>query len=321
MNAIVVNAYGGPEALLYQDMPIPTPGAGEALVRISAIGVNFIDMYQRMGLYPGPLPFIAGNEGAGRVEAVAPGTTGVRIGDRVAFWNVRGSYAGYVAAPVEKLVKLPNAIDDQIAAAALLQGMTAHYLTRSTYPIQKGDAALVHAAAGGVGLLLTQMAHHIGARVFGTVSTDEKAALARDAGADEVIIYTRSDFESELKRLTSNAGVHVVYDSVGKTTFEKGLDCLRPRGMMVSYGQSSGKAPAIEPLRLIKGSLYLTRPTLGDYVATPEELRRRASEVFDMIGHGELHVRIGRVYKLADAAQAHRDLEARKTAGKLILVP
>ncbi|HLN46950.1 MAG TPA: quinone oxidoreductase [Magnetospirillaceae bacterium] len=321
MNAIVVNAYGGPEALVYQDMPIPTLGPGEALVRVSAIGVNFIDIYQRMGLYPGPLPFIAGNEGAGRVEAVASGAAGASVGDRVAFWNVRGSYAGYVAASVGKLVKVPNDIDDQSAAAVLLQGMTAHYLTRSTFALHKDDAALVHAAAGGVGLLLTQMAHHLGACVFGTVSTDEKAALARDAGADEVIVYTRQDFESEVKRLTSNAGVHVVYDSVGKTTFEKGLDCLRPRGMMVSYGQSSGKAPAIEPLRLIKGSLFLTRPTLGDYVATPEELRRRAGEVFGMIERGELHVRIGHVYKLADAAQAHRDLEARKTTGKIILVP
>ncbi|HME80592.1 MAG TPA: quinone oxidoreductase [Candidatus Eremiobacteraceae bacterium] len=321
MNAIVINAYGGPEALTHKDMPIPTPGPDEALVRMTAIGVNFIDIYQRMGLYPGTLPFIAGNEGAGRVEAIAPGTSGASVGDRVAFWNVRGAYAGYVVAPVDKLVKVPNDIDDQTAAAVLLQGMTAHYLTRSTYALRKGDAALVHAAAGGVGLLLTQMAHRIGARVFGTVSTDEKAALAREAGADEVILYTRQDFETEVKRLTSNAGVHVVYDSVGKTTFEKGLDCLRPRGMMVSYGQSSGKAPAIEPLRLVKGSLFLTRPTLVDYVATPEELRTRADDVFGMIERGELHVRIGHVYKLADAAQAHRDLEARKTTGKLILVP
>ncbi len=321
MNAIVVNAHGGPEALTYEDMPIPTLGPGEALVRVTAIGVNFIDIYQRMGLYPGPLPFIAGNEGAGRVEAVASGAAGASVGDRVAFWNVRGSYAGYVAASVDKLVKVPNDIDDQSAAAVLLQGMTAHYLTRSTFALHKDDAALVHAAAGGVGLLLTQMAHRIGARVFGTVSTDEKAALARDAGADEVILYTHQDFETEVKRLTANTGVHVVYDSVGKTTFEKGLDCLRPRGMMVSYGQSSGKAPAIEPLRLVKGSLFLTRPTLVDYVATPDELRTRADEVFGMIERGELHVRVGHVYKLADAAQAHRDLEARKTTGKVILVP
>jgi NADPH2:quinone reductase len=321
MNAIVVNRFGGPEALSYEDMPIPSLGAGQALVRITASGVNFIDVYHRMGKYEGATPFIVGNEAAGVIEALAPDARGFRVGDRVAYCNVRGSYADYAAVPVERLVPVPNSVDDQTAAAVLLQGMTAHYLSRSTYPLRNGDDALVHAAAGGVGLLLTQMARRIGARVIATVSTDEKARLAREAGADDVILYTKQDFERETKRLTADAGVHVVYDSVGKTTFEKGLNVLRRRGMMVSFGQSSGNAPAIEPLRLIKGSLFLTRPTLIDYVATTEELRERAADVFGMVERHELHVRVAHVYKLADAAQAHRDLEARKTTGKLILLP
>jgi NADPH2:quinone reductase len=320
MNAIVVNRFGGPEALSYEDMPIPSLGAGQALVRITASGVNFIDVYHRMGKYEGAPPFIVGNEAAGVIEALAPDARGFRVGDRVAYCNVRGSYADYAAVPVERLVPVPNSVDDQTAAAVLLQGMTAHYLSRSTYPLRNGDDALVHAAAGGVGLLLTQMARRIGARVIATVSTDEKARLAREAGADDVILYTKQDFERETKRLTADAGVHVVYDSVGKTTFEKGLNVLRRRGMMVSFGQSSGNAPAIEPLRLIKGSLFLTRPTLIDYVATTEELRERAADVFGMVERHELHVRVAHVYKLADAAQAHRDLEARKTTGKVILL-
>ena len=321
MNAIVVKQFGGPEALSYEDMPIPSLGAGQALVRIAATGVNFIDVYHRMGKYEGATPFIVGNEAAGVIEALAPDARGFRVGDRVAYCNVRGSYADYAAVPVERLVPVPNSVDDQTAAAVLLQGMTAHYLSRTTYPLRNGDDALVHAAAGGVGLLLTQMARRIGARVIATVSTDEKAKLAREAGADDVILYTTQDFESETKRLTAGAGVHVVYDSVGKTTFEKGLNVLRRRGTMVSFGQSSGNAPAIEPLRLIKGSLFLTRPTLIDYVATTEELRERAADVFGMVERHELHVRVAHVYKLADAAQAHRDLEARKTTGKLILLP
>ncbi len=321
MNAIVVKQFGGPEALSYEDMPIPSLGAGQALVRIAATGVNFIDVYHRMGKYEGAPPFILGNEAAGVIEALAPDARGFRVGDRVAYCNVRGSYAEYAAVPVERLVPVPNSVDDQTAAAVLLQGMTAHYLSRTTYPLRNGDDALVHAAAGGVGLLLTQMARRIGARVIATVSTDEKATLAREAGADDVILYTKQDFESETKRLTAGAGVHVVYDSVGKTTFEKGLNVLRRRGMMVSFGQSSGNAPAIEPLRLVKGSLFLTRPTLIDYVATTEELRERAADVFGMVERHELHVRVAHVYKLADAAQAHCDLEARKTTGKLILLP
>jgi NADPH2:quinone reductase len=321
MNAIVVKQFGGPEALSYEDMPIPSLGAGQALVRITASGVNFIDVYHRMGKYEGATPFVVGNEAAGVIEALAPDARGFRVGDRVAYCNVRGSYAEHAAVPVERLVPVPNSVDDQTAAAVLLQGMTAHYLSRSTYPLRNGDDALVHAAAGGVGLLLTQMARRIGARVIATVSTDEKARLAREAGADDVILYTEQDFERETKRLTADAGVHVVYDSVGKTTFEKGLNVLRRRGMMVSFGQSSGNAPAIEPLRLIKGSLFLTRPTLIDYVATTEELRERAADVFGMVERHELRVRVAHVYRLADAAQAHRDLEARKTTGKVILLP
>jgi len=321
MNAIVVKQFGGPEALSYEDMPIPSLGAGQALVRITAAGVNFIDVYHRRGKYEGAPPFIVGNEAAGVIEALAPDARGFRVGDRVAYCNVRGSYADYAAVPVERLVPVPNSVDDQTAAAVLLQGMTAHYLSRTTYPLRNGDDALVHAAAGGVGLLLTQMARRIGARVIATVSTDEKAKLAREAGADDVILYTKQDFERETKRLTADAGVHVVYDSVGKTTFEKGLNVLRRRGMMVSFGQSSGNAPAIEPLRLIEGSLFLTRPTLIDYVATTEELRERAADVFGMVERHELHVRVAHVYKLADAANAHRDLEARKTTGKLVLLP
>jgi NADPH2:quinone reductase len=321
MNAIVVKQFGGPEALSYEDMPIPSLAAGQALVRITAAGVNFIDVYHRMGKYEGALPFILGNEAAGVVEALAPDARGFKVGDRVAYCNVRGSYAGYAAVPVDRLVPVPSGVDDQTAAAVLLQGMTAHYLSRTTYPLRNGDDALVHAAAGGVGLLLTQMARRTGARVIATVSTDEKAKLAREAGADDVILYTKQDFETETKRLTADAGVHVVYDSVGKTTFEKGLNVLRRRGMMVSFGQSSGNAPAIEPLRLIKGSLFLTRPTLIDYVATTEELRERAADVFGMVERHELHVRVAHVYKLADAAHAHRDLEARRTTGKLVLLP
>jgi NADPH2:quinone reductase len=322
MNAIVVKQYGGPDVLAYESMPIPTLGAGQALVRIDAIGVNFIDVYKRMGKYPVNPPFILGEEAAGTVQAVSPDVHGLAPGARVAYCSVLGSYAQYAVVPAERLVPVPDDIDDRTAAALMLQGMTAHYLSESTYPIQPEDTVLVHAAAGGVGLLLTQMAHrHRGARVIATVSTDAKARLARDAGADDVIKYTEQDFEAEVKRLTDGAGVHAVYDSVGKTTFEKGLNCLRRRGIMVSFGQSSGNAPAIEPLRLVRGSLFLTRPTLVDYIVTTEELRRRSADVFAMVERGQLHVRIGAVYPLRDAAQAHRDLEARKTTGKVLLIP
>lgn len=321
MNAIVVKQSGGPEALAYESMPIPTLGAGQALVRINAIGVNFIDVYKRMGKYPVSPPFILGEEAAGVVQAVSPDVKGLAPGARVAYCSVMGSYAHYAALPADRLVPIPDDIDDRTAAALMLQGMTAHYLSESTYPIQAGDTVLVHAAAGGVGLLLTQMAHHRGARVIATVSTDEKARLAHDAGADDVIKYTEQDFEAEVKRLTDGTGVHAVYDSVGQTTFEKGLNCLRRRGIMVSFGQSSGNAPAIEPLRLVRGSLFLTRPTLVDYIVTREELCQRSAAVFAMVKRGQLHVRIGAVYPLQDAAQAHRDLEARKTTGKLLLIP
>ena len=321
MHAIVVPRYGGPEVLTYEERPIPNPGPGEALVRITAIGVNFIDVYQREGKYEGALPFVAGNEAAGIVQAAGPGVDELKVSDRVAYCSVRGSYANYAVVHAARLVQVPPDIDDRTAAAAMLQGMTAQYLSASAYTIREGDVALVHAAAGGVGLLLTQMARRAGARVIGTAGTPEKAALAREEGAHDVIQYTTHDFETEVKRLTDGRGVNVVYDSVGKTTFEKGLNVLKPRGMMVSFGQSSGNAPAIEPLRLVKGSLYLTRPTLVDYIASTAELRERASAVFGMIERGELSVRIGATYPLAYAAQAHRDLEARKTTGKVILIP
>lgn len=328
MKAVTVHAFGGPEALVYGDVPTPKPGDREALVRVAASGVNFIDVYRRTGKYPSQPPFVLGEEAAGTVEALGSvgslnprGDSDVKVGDRVAFCGVRGTYAEYAVAPVDRLVSIPPHVDDRTAAAAMLQGMTAHYLTTATYRIERGNTVLVHAAAGGVGLLLTQMAHRLGARVIATVSTDEKAALARDAGADEVILYTQTDFETEVKRLTAGEGVHAVYDSVGKTTFEKGLNCLHRRGLMVSFGQSSGNAPAIEPLRLVAGSLFLTRPTLADYVATRQELLARASALFGMIERGELKVRIGHEYPLAEAAQAQRDLEARKTTGKVILIP
>lgn len=321
MKAIVVRAYGGPDVLEYADVPTPVPGPGEALVRISASGVNFIDVYHRTGNYAGTLPFILGGEAAGVIEALGPGVRGFAPGDRVAACLVKGTYAELAALPTDRLVAVPAGVDDRTAAAVLLQGMTAQYLTSSTYPLRRDETALVHAAAGGVGLLLTQVAKRRGARVIGTVSTEEKAKLARAAGADEVILYTEQDFEIEVKRLTADRGVSVVYDSVGKTTFEKSLNCLQRRGMLVSFGQSSGNAPAIEPLRLIRGSLFLTRPTLGDYIATTSELGERAGDVFGMVTRGELRVRADHVYPLADAAQAHRDLEARKTTGKLLLVP
>jgi len=321
MDAVVVTRYGGPEVLAFESLPIPTIGSGQALVRLTAIGVNFIDVYKRIGKYPVNPPFVPGEEAAGVVQAVSPDVKDLAPGTRVAYCGIVGSYAQYAAVPADRLVPIPQGVNDQTAAAVMLQGMTAQYLTTSTYEIRRGDTVLVHAAAGGVGLLLTQMAHNRGARVIATVSTGEKARLASAAGADDVIRYTEQDFEAEVRRLTNGSGVHAVYDSVGLTTFEKGLNCLRRRGIMVSFGQSSGNAPAIEPLRLVRGSLYLTRPTLVDYVVTTEELRRRAREVFGMVERRELSVRTEHVYKLADAAQAQRDLEARKTTGKLLLIP
>src|ERR1700690_3727323 len=273
MKAIQIKQTGGPEVMELVDLPVPQPKSKEAVVKIQAVGVNFIDVYNREGRYKQPLPFVLGQEGAGTVTAVAPDVQDVKVGDRVAFTLVMGSYAEYIAVSAEKLVKIPEGVSEREAAAAILQGMTAHYLAYDTYPLKKGETALIHAAAGGVGLLLVQMAHNLGVRVIGTVSTEEKAKLARDAGADEVILYTQSDFEAETKRLTGGKGVDVVYDSVGKTTFEQGLNVLRPRGMMVLFGGSSGAAPAIDPIILTqKGSLFLTRPSLLNYIATREEL-------------------------------------------------
>jgi len=304
------------------DLPVPVPKANEVAVKLAASGINFIDVYHREGRYKVPLPFTPGQEGAGTVTAVGADVTSVKVGDRVAWCHLLGAYAEYSVVAADRLVPIPAGVTDQQAAAAMLQGMTAQYLAYDTYPLKRGQTALVHAAAGGVGLLLTQMAHNIGARVIATVSTDEKAKLARDAGADEIIFYTKSDFEAETKQLTGGKGVDVVYDSVGKTTFEKGLNILRPRGMMVLYGGSSGAAPAIDPIILTqKGSLYLTRPSLGNYVATREDLVARSSAVFGMITSGKLKLRIEYTYPLSEAQQAHRDLEGRKTTGKLLLLP
>jgi NADPH2:quinone reductase len=320
MKSIQVKEHGGPEKLELVETPTPKPGPKQALVRIASIGVNFIDVYFRTGLYKADLPVTLGNEASGTVEAVGPEVTEVAPGDRVAYAMARGSYAEYAVVPATLLVKLPNHVDFQAAAAAMLQGMTAHYLTHSTYPLKSGDTCLVHAAAGGAGGLLVQMAKMLGARVFGTVSTDEKAAIAREHGVDEVIFYTRQDFEVEVKRLTNGRGVDVVYDSVGKTTFDKSLNSLRPRGMMALFGQSSGAVPPFDPGILnAKGSLLLTRPSLAHHVATREELLWRAGDVLNWVAGGKLKLRIDRTYPLAEAAAAHRDLEGRRTAGKLLL--
>jgi NADPH2:quinone reductase len=305
-----------------EELPTPAPGPNECLVRVRATGVNFIDIYQRTGRYPVPLPFTPGLEAAGVVEDVGSDVRHFAPGDRVAYSSSLGAYASFALVPAEKLVAVPNGIDDESAAAALLQGMTAHYLSQSTYPIRAGDTVLVHAAAGGVGLLLTQMAKNRGARVIATVSTEEKARLAKEAGADEVILYTTQDFESEVKRVTGGEGVEVVYDSVGKTTFDKGLNCLKRQGMMVLFGGSSGPVAPVDPMILSsKGSLFLTRPTLFDYTKTRESLEERAADVFGWIASGALKLRIERRYPLSEAAQAHRDLEARVTTGKLLLIP
>jgi NADPH2:quinone reductase len=320
MKSIQVKEHGGPEKLELVETPTPQPGSKQALVRIAAIGVNFIDVYFRTGLYKADLPVTLGNEASGTVEAVGPEVTEVAPGDRVAYAMARGSYAEYAVVPAALLVKLPDHVDFQAAAAAMLQGMTAHYLTHSTYPLKSGDTCLVHAAAGGAGGLIVQMAKMLGARVFGTVSTGQKAAIAREHGADEVIFYTREDFEVEVKRLTNGRGVDVVYDSVGKTTFDKSLSSLHPRGLMALFGQSSGAVPPFDPGILnAKGSLFLTRPSLAHHVATREELLWRAGDVLNWIAEGKLKLRIDRTYPLAEAAAAHRDLEGRHTAGKLLL--
>jgi NADPH2:quinone reductase len=321
MRIVQVKEYGGPEKMEIVDVPKPASGPQQALVKIAASGVNFIDVYFRKGLYKAELPTTLGSEGAGTVESVGPEVTGVAPGDRVAYAMSRGSYAEYAVVPAAQLVKIPAGVDFQQAAAAMLQGMTAHYLTHSTFPLKPGDTCLVHAAAGGVGLLLVQMARRIGARVFGTVSTEAKAQLARGAGAHETILYTEQDFEAEAKRLTGGRGVDVVYDSVGATTFEKSLSCLRPRGLLALFGQSSGPVPPFDPNILNgKGSLFLTRPSLAHHCLTRDELLWRAGDVLGWVASGDLKLRVERAYPLAEAAQAHRDLESRKTSGKLLLL-
>jgi NADPH2:quinone reductase len=323
MKAIQVYELGGPEVLRYEDVPLPEPGPGQARVKIAAIGVNYTDVYSRTGLYPvGQFPYIPGSEAAGTIDALGPGVVDFQVGDRVASAGLPHTYAAYAVGPAAALVSIPEGVSLETAAAVMLQGMTAHYLSHSTYPIESGDVVLIHAAAGGVGLLLTQMAKMRGARVIGTVSTEAKAALARQAGVDDVILYAQSDFAAETRRLTDGAGVAVVYDSVGRDTFDKSLDCLRPRGYMVLFGQSSGRVPPFDPQILnAKGSLYLTRPTLGSYVATRNELLARAEALFAWIAAGDLTVRIDRVVPLAQAAEAHRALEARQTSGKILLAP
>jgi len=322
MKAMRVLRYGGPEAMTLEEIPPPKPGEGQALVRLQAAGVNFIDIYQRMGLYPVPLPFTPGNEGSGIVQETGPGVTEVAVGDHVAYAGVSGSYAEFAVVPSWRLVKVPKGIDPETAAAAMLQGMTAHYLSHDTYPLKPWDACLVHAAAGGVGLLLVQMAKRRGTRVFGTVSTPEKARLAREAGADDVILYTENDFETEVRRLTGGQGVQVVYDSVGQATFEKSLNCLAPRGYLVLYGQSSGPVPSFDPQVLnARGGLFLTRPSLGHYTRDRQELLSRADQVLGWVADGTLGVRIGAAFPLEEAGEAHRRLAGRQTTGKVLLVP
>ena len=323
MKAVRVHEFGGPEELRYEDLEMPEPGPGEVRVKLAASGVNFIDVYQRTGLYPGDVPRPLGLEGAGEVDAVGEGVEDVAPGDYVAFASAPGSYAEYVVAPVEVLVPFNvTLVEARVAAAVMLQGITAHYLTHSTFPLQEGHTALVHAAAGGVGLLLVQLAKLRGATVIGTAGTEEKAQLAREAGADEVILYTEQDFVRETNRITDGEGVHVVYDSVGKDTFDGSLDVLRPRGYMVLFGASSGPVEPIDPQILNqKGGLFLTRPSIGQYTADREELLWRAESLFSWIGQNNLNVRIGGTYALEDAQQAHRDLEGRKTIGKLLLIP
>jgi NADPH2:quinone reductase len=322
VHAIRVYQVGGPEVLRYESVERPSPGRGQALVRVQAAGINFIEVYQRTGRYKVALPFTPGSEAGGEVVEIGDGVSEVKVGDQVASQNLAGSYAEYALAAAERLVRLPAGVTPRAGAAVMLQGMTAHYLACSTFPLAAGHTCLVHAAAGGVGLLLCQIAKRRGARVIGTVSTGEKAALAREAGADEVILYTQEDFATETRRLTAGAGVQVVYDSVGRTTFAKSLDCLAPRGMMVLYGQSSGPVEPVDPQVLAqKGSLFLTRPTLAHYVATQTELLERASVLLGWVADGSLKVRIGHEFPLAAAAEAHTELEARRTTGKVLLIP
>jgi NADPH2:quinone reductase len=322
MKAIQVPKVGGVEVLTLVDIPTPKPKPNEVIVKIAAAGVNYIDVYFREGRYPITAPFIIGQEASGQVSEVGTDVKDFKAGDRVAYTGITGAYAEYEAVPADRLVRVPAGITDQQAAAAMLQGMTAHYLVYSTYPLKKGETCLIHAAAGGLGLLLVQLAKSLGARVIGTVSTEEKANLAREAGADEVIFYTRQDFEAETKRLTGGRGVHVVYDGVGKTTFDQDLNVLRPRGYLVLFGASSGPVPPFDLSKLAqKGSLFVTRPTLVNYIASHEELIQRSTDILNMITSGKLKLRIEHLYPLREAQQAHRDLEARKTTGKLLLIP
>lgn len=322
MKAIRVHEHGGPEVLRYEDAPDPSPAPDQAVVKIDAAGVNFIDIYFRTGLYKTDLPFTNGQEGAGVVTAVGSEVSDLKEGDRVAYTGAIGAYAEYAAVPAAKLVKLPDGIDTRTAAAIMLQGMTVHYLTHSTFPLRQGHTALIHAAAGGVGLLMVQVAKMRGARVIGTCSTEEKAAKVRKAGADDVILYTEQDFETEVKRLTDGAGVDVVYDSVGKATWEGSLNCLRPRGMAVFFGNASGPVPGIEPLQLAKrGSLFMTRPSLAHYLLSREELEQRSSDVFSWVASGKVKAEVGETFPLADAAEAQRKLAGRMTTGKLLLLP
>jgi len=322
MRAVQVLRTGGPEVLTVADLPVPEPKEDEALVRIHAAGVNFIDVYLREGRYPAPLPFVTGQEAAGVVAELGNGVTNVNVGDRVAYVGHLGSYAEYAAVPAHRLIRIPDELDFSQAAAAMLQGMTAHYLCRSAFPLKQGETALVHAAAGGVGRLLVQMIKKIGGRVIATTGSIEKASLAKEAGADEVIVYTETDFESETLRLNNGTGVEVVYDGVGKSTFEKGLNVLRPRGYMVLFGGSSGAVPPFDLIKLSqKGSLFVTRPTLAHYTLTRQELEWRANDVMQGIVRGELQLRVHKTYSLIEAGQAHRDLEGRRTTGKLLLIP
>jgi NADPH2:quinone reductase len=322
MKAIQVSKVGGPEVLELVDIPTPEPKPNEALVQIKAAGVNFIDVYYREGRYPAPLPFILGQEGAGVVITIGSEVSNVKPGDRVAYTSVLGSYAEFAAVPADRLVQIPDQLDFNQAAGAMLQGMTAHYLSHSTFPVKAGQTVLIHAAAGGVGLLLVQMAKKLGARVIGTAGSDEKAKLARQAGADELIIYSTQDFESETLRLTGDKGVDVVYDGVGKTTFEKDLKVLRARGYLVLFGGASGAVPPFDLMQLTKhGSLFVTRPSLAHYIATRAELEQRSGDVLQMIDSGNLKLRIHKAYQLSQTQQAHRDLEGRNTSGKLLLIP
>ena len=322
MKAVQINEFGGPDAMKYQDVPDPSPGDGEALVEIQAAGVNYTDVYSRAGINPGPpLPRTIGVEGAGVVRAVGSGVTEVKVGDEIAYSSVNGSYAEQAVVPAWRLMKRPAGVDAKAGAAAILQGMTAHYLCHSTYPVQRGDRVIVHAGAGGMGLILTQMVKRLGAYVFTTVSTEDKAELSKQAGADHVIIYTQQDFAEEVKKATGGEGVKVIYDGVGKTTFEKGISCLGRRGVMALYGAASGAPDPISPTAFAAGSLYLTRPGLGDYTVDREELSQRAGDVLGWVASGELKLRIGHEFPLSEAPEAHRQLEGRATTGKVLLIP